>query len=113
MSEPTYSLVYDRGSAAEVFKQVGEREIILAVLAGLAPEPDWDGCLVYSGDPPEEHAAQVCIGITGAAADRVQQWIVEGLERQGIVVLQVYEGGPEPLQKLTVASGGKWTTLPT
>lgn len=110
MSGPTYSFVFDRKSAGEVFKQVSERQIVLAVLAGIAPDPGWEGCLVYVGQPPNDRAGQVCIGIQGPAADTVQQRLVEGLERIGIAVLEIYEGGPEPSQAVATASGGKWVT---
>ena len=110
MSEPTYSLVFDRERASELFKEVGAREI---VLAGMAPELDWEGCLVYWGDPPEDHEGQFCVGITGPAADTVQQRLVEGLEKQGIDVLQIYEGAPEPRETIATASGGRWTSPST
>ena len=110
MSGSVFSLVFDRKLAGEVFKQVGEREIVLAALAGMAPEPGWEGCLVYAGDPPGDRAAQACIGISGPVAETVQQRLVEALERIGITVLELYEGGPEPSQNIAMASGGKWTT---
>jgi hypothetical protein len=110
MSGATYSFVFDRKSALEIFKDVGDREIVLAVLAGLAPEAGWEGCRVYAGAPPDEHAGQYCIGISGPGADTVQLRLVEGLEKVGIVILAVYEGGPEPLRTIGTASGGKWTT---
>ena len=110
MSGQTYSFVFDRKGALEIFKQVGDREIVLAVLAGLTPEPGWDGCLVYGGNPPDEHAGQYCIGTRGPGADTVQERLVEGLEKLGIGVLAVYEGGPEPLRTIGTASGSKWKT---
>lgn len=60
--------------------------------------------------PPDEHAGQYCIGIRGPGADTVQERLVEGLEKLGIVVLAIYEGGPEPLRTIGSAAGGKWTT---
>jgi hypothetical protein len=109
MFDSTYSLVFDRKSAARAFKQVGAREIMLAVLAGIPPEAAWDGCLVYVGEPTVEQAGQACIGIRGPAADTVQQRLVEGLEKIGIKIIELYEGGPEPSEPIATASGGKWS----
>ena len=46
----------------------------------------------------------------GPGADTVQERLVDGLERLGIVVFAVYDGGPEPLRTIGAASDGKWMT---
>jgi NifU-like protein involved in Fe-S cluster formation len=51
MSEKVFSLIYDRKGASEAYRQVDERQIVLAILAGIVPEPSWNGSLVYVGDP--------------------------------------------------------------
>jgi hypothetical protein len=93
-----------------VFRKVGKREIVLAILATLPPEPHWDGCLVYEGETPLEDVRTVCVGTRGPAADEVQERLVEGFEKLGVRVLQVYEGGPEVRESIAKASEGKWVT---
>jgi hypothetical protein len=110
MPEETYSFVFDRQSASEVFRQVGKRELMLAVMATVTPEPAWDDCLVYEGETPLEEVKTVCIGIQGPAADKVQVRLVEAFEKQGVRVLEVYEGGPEIRERIAVASDKKWVT---
>ena len=110
MPETTYSFVYDRSSADREFRCIVPRALILAILAGIPPQSSWDGCLVYSGTSPIEGSDTVCIGTTGPAADTVQERIIEALERQGIRILQVYEGGPEVAEALARASAGKWVS---
>jgi hypothetical protein len=110
MSEETYSFVFDRQAANEVFKQIGKRELVLAVIATLIPETHWNGCLVYEGETPLEEIKTVCIGIQGPAADEVQERLVEKFEKAGVPILQVYEGGPEVREPMARAEEGKWKT---
>ena len=110
MSENTYSFVFDRQVAGDVFKQVGKREILLAILATITPEPDWGGCLVYEGETPLGDVKTVCVGTRGPAADRLQERLIEGFEKLRIPVLQVYEGGPEVRDRIARVSEGKWVT---
>ena len=110
MSEATYSFVFDRQASNEAFKQVGKRELMLAILATVLPEAQWEGCLVYEGETPLEEVRTVCIGIQGPAADKVQERLVEAFEKQGVPVLQIYDGGPEVRERIAVVSGQKWTT---
>jgi hypothetical protein len=110
MSEETYSFVFDRQAANEAFKQVGKRELMLAILATVTPEAQWEGCLVYEGETPLEEVRTVCMGIQGPAADKVQVRLVEAFEKQGVRVLQIYEGGPVVKERIAVVSGQKWVT---
>jgi hypothetical protein len=107
--EENYSFVFDRRVAGQVFKDVGTREIVIAILAAAAPKADWNGCVVYEGESPLSQVETACIGTRGRSADEVQQWLVERLEEFGIPVLQLYEGGPEITQVLARASGGTWS----
>jgi hypothetical protein len=108
MSDKIFSLVYDRKRASEAYQQVDERQIVLAILAGIVPQPSWNGSLVYVGDPPDEQRQNVCIAIRGPEAETIQERLVEGFEKAGIEVLQIYEGGPEPTYTIAKASDGKW-----
>jgi len=110
MSENTYSFVMDRRSASEVFSQVGKRELLLAVLATLAPEAHWDGCLVYEGESPQGEVNTVCVGTCGPGADEVQERLVEAFEKQGVRILQIYEGGPEVRESFARVESGKWVS---
>ena len=108
MTEPTYSFVYDRRSADDAFHGIATRELTLSVLAGLTPRPEWEGCLVYQGQSPVD-GATVCIGTRGPGADEVQLHILEAFERQGVRILEVYEGGPDVGQAIATAHEGRWS----
>lgn len=106
----TYSFVFDRQAAGEVFKQIGKHELVLAMLATLTPDSHWDDCLIYEGESPMEEVRTVCVGIQGPAAAEVQERLIEKFEKQGVPVLQVYEGGPEVREPIARAKAGKWVT---
>ena len=108
--ETTYSFVYDRADAAQVFQEIGTQGLVLAILARLPPEPDWEGCLVFKGAAPDNSARMVCIGMRGPSAVNVQERIVETFEAIGIPVPTIYEGGPEPQLELAKVTNGKWAT---
>ncbi len=110
MSETTYSFVFDRQAANEAFKQTGKRELVLAILATVPPQAHWQGCLVYEGPTPLEEVKTVCIVTQGPAADEVQGRLIEAFEAAGVLILQVYEGGPEVRERLARAEEGKWKT---
>lgn len=108
--ESTYSFVYDRAEAAQVFQEIGTQGLVLAILARIVPEPDWEGCLVFKGAAPDDSARMVCIGMKGPSAIKVQEKIVETFEATGIPVPAIYEGGPEPQSNLARVTNGKWAT---
>lgn len=110
MSEPTYSFVFDRQVGGDVFKKVGKTEMVLAILATITPEPDWGGCLVYEGETPLDQVKTVCVGTQGPHADVVQEKLIEGFEKFGVPILQVYEGGPEVRERIAKAEGDRWVT---
>ena len=106
--ESTYSFIYDRAEAAQVFKEIGTQGLVLAILARIQPEPEWEGCLVYKGAAPDDSARMVCIAMRGPEAVKVQEKIVETFESTGIPVAAIYEGGPEPQVDLAKVVNGKW-----
>ena len=106
--ESTYSFVYDRAEAAQVFQEIGTQGLVLAILARIQPDPAWEGCLVYKGAAPDDSARMVCIAMRGPEAAKVQQKIVETFEATGIPVPAIYEGGPEPQANLARVVDGKW-----
>lgn len=114
MPESSYSFVYNRLSAIKALRQSDPARLVLAVLATLQPPESWAGCLVYRGESPIGEPATVgppetyCIGTRGPGAAEVQERIIEALERFGVEVVQVYEGGPEVQQPLARASAGRW-----
>jgi hypothetical protein len=109
MSDTTYSFVYDRASADAAFHGIATRELVLSMLAGIPPEPTWEGSLVYSAPSPVE-GPTVCLGTRGPGADELQLRLIEALERTGVRVLEVYEGGPDVDQPIAVARGSRWST---
>ena len=106
--QPLFSFVYDRASAQQAFPQTDTEDLVLAVLAGVPPEPAWDECVVYEGPSPMDPESTVCIGIRGAAADTVQERLLEAFERVGISIRQVYEGGPLERRAIARAHEGAW-----
>lgn len=110
MSDETYSFVYDRAAAANVFTEIGTQGLVLAILARVPPEPEWEGCLVYKGDAPDSNARMVCIAMRGPSAMQVQERVVETFEATGIPVPSIYEGGPEPQLELARVANGRWAT---
>jgi hypothetical protein len=107
VSGPTYSFAYHRESANAAFPGIGTQELVLSLLAGIAPEPEWSGCLVFEGDSPLEPGT-VCVATSGPGADALQLRLVEAFERTGITVVAVYEGGPAPRLLLARVTGGVW-----
>ena len=108
MDEHTFSFVYDRQTADAAFHGIAARGLTLSLLAGLTPQPAWEGCLVYQGESPFG-GASVCIGTRGPGADEVQLGLLEAIERQGVAVLGVYEGGPDVTQAIATARDGRWS----
>ncbi len=108
--EKTYSFVYDRAAAAEVFQEIGTQGLLMAILARIVPEPGWEGCLVYKGAAPEDSVRMVCIGMTGPSAMQVQEKVIQVFEETGIPVPAIYEGGPEPQLELARVADGKWSS---
>ncbi len=108
MENALFSFVYDGKVALEVFPRTTPRNLLLALLATMSPDSAWEGCVVFKGETPlDPHT--VCIGTKGPGADKVQQRLVEAMEARGVTVLEVYEGGPEELEKIAVVSNGKWS----
>jgi hypothetical protein len=105
-----YSFTFDTRVASQVFQQIGTRDLVLAVLAGIVPPAEWDGCTVYEGPTPEDPSITACVGLRGRAADQVQQALVEAFESFDIPVPGVYEGGPEQRQPIATASSGQWVS---
>ena len=111
MSDATlFSFAFDRGAAWRQFLQVSARDVVLAVLARVPPAPEWEGCLVYEGPSPDGQEGTVCVGLTGPAADAVQEALVMAFEELGIPVPAIWEGGPAPRDRIAVVRGGVWST---
>ena len=110
MCESVYSFVFDRREALKLYPRTGKLGLVLAILASIPPEAEWEGCTIYEGISPLEQASTVCIGVRGAEADRVQERLVGAFEQKGVPVLQVYEGGPKVRELLARAGGNTWVT---
>lgn len=108
-SEPIFSFVYDRTTADAAFHGIGIRELVLSLIAGITPDPGCEGCTIYEGESPLE-AGTVCIGTSGPGADAIQLRLLEAFEKQGVRIVSVYEGGPEPRTKIAQAQGEVWIT---
>jgi hypothetical protein len=106
--DPTFSFMYDRASAAQAFQRIGIDGLVLAILAGVPPEAEWEGCRVYEGPSPGDPETTVCIGIRGPGAATVHERLVEAFERNAITVRQVYEGGPPVRRDIARVDNGTW-----
>ena len=107
-TETTYSFVYERESADTAFHGIAARELTLSMLAAIPPVPEWEECLVYLGASPIE-GSTVCVATRGPGADAVQLSLIEAFERQGVRILEVFEGGPEVATPVATALGGRWS----
>jgi hypothetical protein len=107
--QPVFSFAFDRGAAWRQFLHVSARDVVLAVLARIPPSPEWVGCLVYEGPSPVDQEGTVCVGITGHAAAPVQEALVTAFEELGIPVPAIWEGGPEPRDRIAVVRNGVWS----
>jgi len=107
MAEQVYSFVYDAEAAEQEFPKIGMRNLVLAILAGVRPQGEFEGCLVYEGESPEGEGT-VCIATSGPGADRLQQSIVEAFEGKNVPVTKVFEGGPGVREAIARAEGGVW-----
>ena len=108
--DSTYSFVYDRAEAARIFQEIGTRNLVLAILARIPADDEWNDCLVYKGAAPDDSARMVCIAMRGPSAVKVQEKIVETFEATGIPVPAIYEGGPEPQLEIAKVVNGKWAS---
>lgn len=107
MADASYSFVFDRQAVIAAFRGVEARELTLALLAGLPPDPAWEGCQVGLGESPLGPGT-VCVTTRGPRAGEIQLRMVEAFERQGVPIVRVYDGGPEELAVLATARGGRW-----
>jgi hypothetical protein len=112
MEHESYCFLYDRRQAGQVFRKIDDERLILAILAVTPPDPAWDGCTVFGGDPGPEHQGLVCVGTRGPMAAAAQERLIEAFESHGVVVQQVFEGGPPAQQTYAHAGGGAWKTGP-
>ena len=103
-----FSIVFDKRQADKVLTPLGIENLVLGLLARQPPEPQWNGCLIFSGETPLDPTCTRCVAMCGPHADAVQQRLVETLESLDIPVLGVYEGGPEVQLAITRVRDGKW-----
>lgn len=108
MSDSILSIVFNRRDADRELAPMPVENLVMALLACEAPDADWEGCEVFLGDSPLDPATTRCVGIRGPGADRVQEQLVVGLERMGVEVAGVYDGGPEPRASIARVRGGQW-----
>lgn len=104
MSDAVHGIRFSEAEALRVFKGITGDRVLLAVLAGVQPEPEWEGCTIHVGSSPPE---LIQVDVEGPAAGAVLPRLVETLERMGIVTRAAatrLEGG-SPLARV---HGGRW-----
>jgi len=104
MSNSVGGVTFSEAEALRVFKGITGDRVLLAVLAGVQPEPAWEGCTIRVGAAAPD---QIQVDVEGQAADAVLPRLVETLERMGISTRAArtrLEGG-SPLARV---SGGRW-----
>jgi len=106
--DSVHSFTFDRDSASQAYQQIGPTPLVLAVLASVAPRDDWEGCTVYLGRSPGDESRSACVGLRGAGSEALQEALVTAFERAGVTVTALYEGGPEVMETVAKASGGRW-----
>jgi hypothetical protein len=108
MSDPVYSIVFDKRQADEELTPLSVDRMVLALLARRPPKAEWNDCLVYEGETPSDASTTKCVAMTGPHADQVQERLVETMESLNIPVLGVYDGGPDVRIKITRVWDGAW-----
>ena len=94
MSNAVHGITFSEAEAQRVFKGITADRVLLAVLAGVEPEPEWEGCTITVGAGPPDLT--------------VLPRLVETLARMGIstrAAPERLEGG-SPLARV---SGGRWS----
>ena len=107
MADVTYSFAFDQQAVVAAFRGVAPRELTLALVAAMTPDPAWEGCQVGLGESPLGPGT-VCVATRGPCASELQLRLVESFERQGVPILQVYEGGPRAVNVLATVRNGSW-----
>ncbi len=105
---PVYSFTFARQASLAALPQIGARELLLALLAGVPVEGDLEGAEVGLGEAPSDPESTICVVTAGPAAELLQERLVVALERIGIPVDAVYEGGPAVFETVARAHGARW-----
>jgi hypothetical protein len=105
---PSYRLAYSHNDSTRVFRGVPEERVLLAVLAGVTPPRQWDGCRVHFGLFPTESVTKVHVAVEGPMAAEVRRVLATALEQLGIPVEQDPADAPEEQLPLATASSGTW-----
>ena len=108
MSDPVFSIVFNKRQADKELTPLAVDRMVLALLARQPPEAEWDGCLVFEGQTPDDPATTRCVGISGPCADKVQERLVETMEGLNIPIVGVYDGGPEVRIEIARVKDGTW-----
>ena len=106
MAAPTRCFTYSRADAMRAFPGIGDRDLVLALLARATPPPHWDGCVVQRHEGPTDDPHQLCVGVTGPAAVEVTQLLAVAWEQIGIPIEPAPEGSV--LEPLARANAGRW-----
>jgi len=104
MSAPTRCFTY----SLRAFPSIGDRDLILALLARITPDPRWNGCVVQLYENRTGDEQQVRVGVTGPEAVEVAQLLVTAWEQVGIPVQPVDEKGVAVENALVRVAAGRW-----
>jgi len=107
MADLECSLTFSTSQARKAFSGGPEaRSLVLALLAGIPPRPDWEGCLVFVA---ARSAAEVQVGCRGPGAEAVHNRLGASLQRVGIEVLRTELGVDLDVDsKIARVIGGAW-----
>jgi len=108
MSEELCSVLFSRAVAAEAFRGVAPWRVVLAALAGMRPEPGWEGCQIYEAAPTDDRDEDVCVVVRGPAARQVATRLTTALGAVGIPVHDQRDGGLDPRGPIAEARSGEW-----
>jgi hypothetical protein len=103
---PECSFSFSTAQANKVFPNSHVDSLVLALLAGIPPQPGWEGCLVFqAGSQPSD----VRVGLRGPAALAIRDCLVDSITRIGIDLLP-QEDDDELAMEAPIAriEGGAW-----
>jgi hypothetical protein len=101
------SLRFNRDDARAVFRDVQPRQLVLALLATIKPEREWNGCRVFLGSSCGDDGETACVQVTGSAAAEVREGLAAAFRSAGIPVRDA-SACASAAEAVTEALDGRW-----
>jgi len=93
--------------ARAVFRDVQPRQLVLALLATVKPDREWNGCRVLLDPSREGDGETACVQVNGSAATEVLEGLAAAFRGAGIPVRDV-SACASAAKTVTEALDGRW-----